>query len=77
MISVFALHKIAATQSGRRREFHLLVGANPSSFKSLRAQLFVLIGDHMNAEGEFVDIGTLSSKIEDSNFGIRHTTVES
>jgi hypothetical protein len=31
----------------------------------------------MNAQGEVVDIGALSAKIEDSNLGVRDTTVES
>ena len=30
----------------------------------------------MNAEREFIDVGALASKIEDSNLGIRDTTVE-
>jgi len=55
----------------------VFIGANASSFKSLRAQLFVFVGDHVNTERKFVDIGTLSSKIEDSNLGVRYTTVES
>jgi hypothetical protein len=45
---------------------HSLVGANTGSFESLRAQLFILVGDHVDAEGEFVDIGALSAEIEDS-----------
>jgi hypothetical protein len=43
-----------------------LVGANTSSFQSLRAQLFILIGDQVNAERELVDVRTLSAKIEDT-----------
>jgi len=31
----------------------------------------------VNAEWELVDIGSLSSKIEDSNLRVRHTSVES
>lgn len=31
----------------------------------------------MNAKREFVDIGTLPSKIEDTDLGVRDTTVES
>lgn len=29
--------------------YNSLVGANAGSFKSLRAQLFVLVGNHVNA----------------------------
>ena len=54
-----------------------LVGANTGSFKSLRAQLFVLIGDHVYAERELVDICTLATEVEDSNLWVRYTTVES
>jgi hypothetical protein len=43
-----------------------LVGANTSSFQSLRAQLFILVGDQVDAEGELVDVRTLSAKIEDT-----------
>lgn len=30
----------------------------------------------MDAEGEFIDVGTLAAKIEDADFGVGHTTVE-
>jgi hypothetical protein len=45
-----------------------LVGADTGSFEGFRAQLFVLVGDHVDAEREFVDIGALSAEIEDSVF---------
>ena len=54
-----------------------LVGANAGSFKSLRAQLLVFIGHHVDAKGELVDICTLATKVEDSNLWVRYTTVES
>ena len=38
--------------------------------------MLVLIADHMNAEREFIDIGPLAAKVEDADFGIRHTAVE-
>jgi len=53
-----------------------LVGANTGGFEGFRAQLFVLIGDHVDAERELVDIGTLTTKIENANFGVGYTTVE-
>lgn len=53
-----------------------LVGANTGGFESLRAQLFVLVGDHVDAEREVVDIGTLATEIEDANLGVGDTTVE-
>jgi hypothetical protein len=54
----------------------LLVGANTGSFQSLRAQLFIFVGDQVDAEGKLVNIRTLSAKIEDSDLRIGDTTVE-
>lgn len=53
-----------------------LVGANAGGFESLRAQLFVFVGNHVNAERELVDVRALSAKIEDTNLWVRDTTVE-
>jgi len=39
--------------------------------------LFVFIGDHVNAEREFIDVGSLAAEIEDADFGVWNTTVES
>ena len=44
----------------------LLVGANTGSFEGLGAQLFVLIGNHVDAERELVNIGSFATEIEDS-----------
>jgi hypothetical protein len=54
----------------------VLVGANTGSLESLGAQLLVLVGHHVDAEGEVVDIGLLASQIEDPDLGVRDTTVE-
>lgn len=54
-----------------------LVGADTGSFQSLGGQLFVLVGDQVDAERELVNVRTLSAKVEDSNLGVRYTTVES
>lgn len=54
----------------------LLVGANAGSLEGFGAQLFVLVGDHVNAKREFIDIGSLATEIEDANLGIGYTTVE-
>lgn len=43
-----------------------LVGADTSGFEGLGAQLFVLVGDHVDAEREFVNVRTLSAEIEDT-----------
>jgi hypothetical protein len=53
-----------------------LVGANTGSLQSLGAQLFIFVGDQVDAEGKLVNIRTLSAKIEDSDLGIGDTTVE-
>lgn len=55
----------------------VFVGANTGSFQSFGAQLFVLVGNQMDAERELIDVRTLSAKIEDSNLWVRYTTVES
>jgi hypothetical protein len=54
----------------------VLVGANTGGLESLRAQLFVLVGDHVDAQREVIDLRTLSAKIEDSNLRVGDTTVE-
>jgi hypothetical protein len=56
---------------------NVLVGANSSSFKSFRRKLLVLVRDEMATEGEVVDIGPLSSQVEDSDLGVGNTTVVS
>jgi hypothetical protein len=53
-----------------------LVGTNTGSLQSLGTQLFVFIGDQVDAKREFVDVRTLSAKIEDTNLWIGDTTVE-
>jgi hypothetical protein len=55
----------------------VLVGTDTSSLEGLGAQLFILVGDQVDAQGEFVNIRTLSPKIEDADLRIGNTTVES
>jgi len=54
---------------------HVLVGANTGGFQSLRRQLFILIRDQVGAEGEVIDRGTLTAKIENSDLGVGDTTI--
>lgn len=54
----------------------VLVGADASGLESLRTQLFVLIGDHVDAEREVIDVRLLTTEVEDANLGIGNTTVE-
>jgi len=55
---------------------HVLVGANTGGFQSLGTQLFILVGNHVDAERELVNVRTLSAKVEDTNLWVRYTTVE-
>ena len=48
----------------------VLVGADTGGLKSFGAQLFVLVGDEVNAEREVIDGRTLSAKIEDTDLCI-------
>ena len=54
----------------------VLVGADTSGFKGLRAQLLVLVGDEVDAKREVIDGGALAAQIVDLDLGVRHTTVE-
>lgn len=54
----------------------VLVGADTGGFKGLGAQLLVLVGDHVDAEREVIDGGTLAAKIEDADLGVGDTAVE-
>lgn len=63
---------------GTKQDFpHILVGTDTGGFESFRRELFVFVRNHMDTKGKFVYIGTLSAQIEDANFGVRDTTVES
>jgi hypothetical protein len=53
----------------------VLVGANTGGLEGLGAQLLILVGDEVDAEREVVDVGTLATKIEDADLGVRDTTV--
>lgn len=53
-----------------------LVGANTGSLKGLRAQLLILVGNQVNAQGELVNVCLLASEIEDANLWVGDTTVE-
>lgn len=53
-----------------------LVGADTGGFESLGAQLFILVGDEVDAGWEVVDVCTLAAKVKDSDLWVWHTTVE-
>ena len=54
---------------------HVLVGTDARSFKSLSGDLLVLVTHQVNAEGELVHRGLLTTQIVDTDLRIRHTTV--
>jgi hypothetical protein len=54
----------------------VLVRGDTGGLEGLGAQLLILVGDKVDAERELVDVGTLTAKIEDTDLGIGHTTVE-
>lgn len=55
---------------------NVLVGADTGGFEGFGGQLLVLVGDHVDAEREFIDVGTLAPQIENADFGIGDTAVE-
>ena len=54
----------------------VLVGANTGGFESLGGQLLVLVGNQVDAHGEVIHVGLLTTKIEDTNLRVGNTTVE-
>lgn len=54
----------------------VLVGANTGGLEGLGTQLLILVGDEVDAEGEVVNVRTLAAQVEDTNLGVRDTTVE-
>lgn len=53
-----------------------LVGADTGGLEGLRAELLILVGDEVHAEGEVVNLRTLAAEIEDPDLGVGDTTVE-
>jgi len=58
-----------------RRLGNIFVSANTSGFQGLARQLLVLIGNEVSAERKFVNVGTFTSEVEDTDLGVRDTTV--
>jgi len=56
---------------------HVLVGANTSSFQGLGGELFILVGDHVDAERELVDARLLTAQVVNTNLRIGHTPAKS
>lgn len=57
--------------------FHqVLVAANAASFQGFGAQLFIFVGNQMNAKREIFYVSLLSTQIEDTDLWIWYTTTE-
>lgn len=54
----------------------VLVGADACRLEGLGAQLLILVGDEVDAEGEVVDVGALAAEIKDADFGVGNATVK-
>jgi len=55
---------------------HVFVSGNTGGLESLRGDLLLLVGDHMDAGGEKRVTGLLHSTVIHTDFGVRNTTVE-
>jgi hypothetical protein len=54
----------------------ILVGTDTGGFESLGGKLLIFVGDHVHTEREVINVGLLTSQIEDTNLGVGNTTVE-
>jgi len=52
---------------------HVLVGANTGGFQGLGGELFVLVGDHVDAKRELVDARSFTTQIVNTNLRIGDT----
>jgi hypothetical protein len=55
---------------------HVLVSGNTGGLESLRCDLLLLVGNHMDAGWEHVPVGLLLSTVVHTDLGVGHTTVE-
>ena len=55
---------------------NVLVCAYTGSFEGFRRELLIFVGDHVNAKRKLIDVGTFAAKIENADFRIGDTTVE-
>jgi len=52
---------------------HVLVGANTRSFEGLGGELFILVGDHVDAERELIDARLFTTQVVNTDLGIGDT----
>lgn len=74
MVRVGADTQVEALLAGHLDE--VLVGADTRRLEGLGAQLLILVGDQVDAEREVVDGSTLAAEVEDTDLGVRNTTVK-
>ena len=55
---------------------HLFLGSNTGSLESFGGNLFLFLGDKMDTAWVDIPVGLLLSVIIETEFGVRHTTVE-
>lgn len=55
---------------------NVLVGSNTGSFQGFAGNLFTFVRDQVDTERELVTAGSLATKIEDADLGVRDTTTE-
>lgn len=54
----------------------VLVAANTASLEGLGRKLLLLVGDHVDTEGEVIDSGLLPAQVVDADLGVGDTTAE-
>jgi len=52
---------------------HVFVGANAGGFQSLGGELFILVGDHVDAERELIDTRPFTTQVVDTDLRIGDT----
>ena len=57
-------------------DLHVLVGGDTGSLESLRGDLLLLVGDHMDAGGELIPCALLLSSVIHTDLGVGDTSVE-
>jgi len=55
---------------------HVLVGANTRGFQGLGGELFILVGDHVDAERELIDARLLTTQVVNTDLGIGDTSAK-
>jgi len=53
--------------------YHILVGADTSGFEGLGGELFILVGDHVDAERELIDTRPFTTQVVDTDLRIGDT----